>query len=404
MKIPNYIGFFLLGSIILYGGYYSATHNIDFQTYYRVGEQILRHDFNLYPQELHALGEVKTGLYFRYAPITALLFVPFALFNMQTAAFLFYLLKIAALYYIIKLVLRSIGDAGSPFVKICAVAFVTAGGFLIEEFRSGNIHFLTFFLIVLALYLIEKGRTTLPAFLLGLSIAIKITPLLFLFYFAIKRKFKLCLQTMSCLALLFLAPAIFVGFKTNTLLVQQWASSAMEQKEAPSNHSLKGVLFKYFNENDIDSTKHGRINLANFSRQNVTLAWYILALGLLAALTILAVKPNASPERQWLEYSLVFTAILMLSPHTNRLYFCTLFLPFAVLAALQFKHPNNPFTKIIHGALGLCFLTNTLAPLIMPGRNAALAYETHSPYFFSSLVLFCVLGFLILRFEGTKGT
>lgn len=398
MKASKNIGLILLGFVILYGGYYSATHTIDFPTYYRVGEQILRHDFNLYRQELHALGEAKTGIYYRYAPVVALLFVPFALFSMQTAAFLFYLLKISALYYTVKLILRSIGNENSPFAKVCSIAFIIAGGFLIEEFRSGNIHFLTFFLIVLALYLLEKGRTTLPAFLLGLSIAIKITPALFLLYFAVKRKFKLCFQILSSVILLFLAPALFIGFKANTVLIQQWANSAMEQKDAPMNHSLKGVLFKYLNENDIDGDKYKRVNLANFSRQNVNIAWYALSLCLLAALTILTIKPSAGPEIRWLEYCLVITAILLLSPHSTRLYFCTLFLPFCVLVALQLKYPSN----LTQSVLGLCFLTNTLAPLIMPGRNASLAYEAHSPYFFSTLILFFALSLLILRFEKKK--
>ena len=47
MKVLKNIGLILLGTVILYGGYYSAAHSIDFPTYYRVGEQILRHDFNL---------------------------------------------------------------------------------------------------------------------------------------------------------------------------------------------------------------------------------------------------------------------------------------------------------------------------------------------------------------------
>lgn len=402
MKDLNKIGLFFLGALIVYGGYYSAVHGIDFQTYHRVGQQILRHDFNLYPKELHALGEVKTGLYFRYAPITALLFVPFALFDMQTATFIFFLMKIAALYWIVTLVLRSIGTENTPFAKTCALAFVVGGGFLIEEFRSGNIHFLTFFLIVLSLYLVEKGRTTLPAFFLGLAITIKITPLLLVFYFGLKRKFKLCLQTLSCVALLLLAPSLLIGFKANTVLIQEWASSAMEQKEAPMNHSLKGILFKYLNENDIDDAKYGRINLVNLDRKTVQATWYVLALSILIAFTSVVCKPNAGLERRWLEYGLATTAILLLSPHSTRLYFSTLLLPFCVLVVLLLKYPGNQHAKIMKTMLGICFFVNTLTPLIMPGRKASLAYETHSPYFFASLALFFVLSYLILQFKKTE--
>jgi hypothetical protein len=199
-----------------------------------------------------------------------------------------------------------------------------------------------------------------------------------------------------------LAPALFLGFKANTVLIQDWASSALEQKDAPMNHSLKGVLFKYLNENNIDDAKYGRINLVNLDRKTVQATWYILALSLLLALAFIISKPNAGIERRWLEYGLTTTAVLMLSPHSTRLYFSTLILPFSVLVILLLKHPENPYAKTMKYILGACFFVNTLAPLILPGRQASLAYETHSPYFFACLMLFIVLSQLILQFEKSR--
>ncbi|MBI4388828.1 MAG: DUF2029 domain-containing protein [Nitrospinae bacterium] len=395
LKSAGLATLFLLTS---YFGYYSATHSVDFRTYYQVAERAFDPGFELYPEKFLQEGEAKTGLQFRYAPVSVLLFVPLAFFKFEVAAFLFFLLKIASLFGVTVIVREWMGIEKGSFAKTAAIALAVGAGYLVEEFRSGNVHFLIFFLIVAALYMIEKGREALPSFLLGLAAAVKITPLLFLFYFLVKRRFRICVYILLSLAVLFVAPSFFFGFHKNLDLIKNWGRSALLQVDAPVNHSLKGVLLKYLNENDIDPPKYPKVNFANLPKKTVMNLWLAAALSILFFFA-LAVGRNpegiANPDRSLLECSLATTAILLLSPHDNRLYFSTLILPFFTLAGLLIKYPDIRQRVLIQATLGINFLIGALLPLIMPGRQASLAYEAHSPYFFSTLLLFFVLNALI---------
>src|ERR1700741_2955020 len=117
----------------------SATRSVDFPIYHRVGQQILRGDYEFYPAGLYDGGAVESHG-FRYAPILAFLFVPFALLPLQAAALLFFLLKIAAFVYVGYLVADYLG-VRSRARTLMLLSVVCIGGYLGEEFRYGNFHF-----------------------------------------------------------------------------------------------------------------------------------------------------------------------------------------------------------------------------------------------------------------------
>jgi len=254
-------------------------------------------------------------------------------------------------------------------------------------------------LIVLAIYGIEKGRVVWPSFLLALAVALKITPLLFVFYFLVKKKFKVCAVVAVSLAVLFLLPALFVGFEKNAVLVKEWSMSAAQKSEASVNHSLKGVLFKYLNHNDIDGPKYPKTNVADFSRETVYALWLGLWLATMIFLAAIFARTSRHPDVVLLEHSLVIAGILILSPHSMRPYFSTLLLPSGILVILLIKYSQNIYRRLMQGVLVLSFLVSVLIPAVLPGQQASLMYEIHSPYFFATTILFFVLVFLIRNFE-----
>ena len=155
---------------------------MDFGVYHSIGKQLLQGSFDLYPKKLYTSTEPYNGMYYRYAPVTALLFAPFALFDLATAGFLFFLLKIAALFGVVLMISKITGVKSDRYLTVGLIAFFSVAGYIVEEWHVGNVHFLSFFLIVLAIYGIEKGRVLWPSFVLALTVALKITPLLFVFY------------------------------------------------------------------------------------------------------------------------------------------------------------------------------------------------------------------------------
>jgi hypothetical protein len=101
------------------------------------------------------------------------------------------------------------------------------------------------------------------------------------------------------------------------------------------------------------------------------------------------------PTRTLLEISLWTTALLLASPHTQRLWFTSLFLPFAVMLSMMLGSPDDPRRRWIRAAVGVSFLVGTLLPPLLPERAVALAYEVRSPYLFATGFVFAVLTWLL---------
>src|SRR5689334_17044892 len=69
---------------ILVFGVYCATHAVDVPVYHRAARLVLNGDYELYPAGIYSNAPVTVHA-FRYAPIVAFLFVPFALLPLQAA-------------------------------------------------------------------------------------------------------------------------------------------------------------------------------------------------------------------------------------------------------------------------------------------------------------------------------
>jgi alpha-1,2-mannosyltransferase len=350
---------------------YCAAHSIDFPVYYRAATQIIHGDYEIYPATVYDGGAVPPHG-FRYAPVFAFLFAPLALVPLDVAAFLFIALKGATIVYI--------GDVASRFLGVprratllIGISILLVAGYAVEEFRYGNFHFLCLALMVLAFESAEAGRVWLPASALALAIAAKLTPLLLLAHFAWRRRMAVCGATVVALLILLLAPALVVGFRENLHLLYGFVRYAMEKIDEGDNYSLRGVLLQ-----------------AGMSPESASLVWLAAAVtsGVVVA-TALWRRP-LNPKAQFFELSIVLTAMLLTSPHTQRRYFVWLYVPVLALVALLLNH-RAPHERLARGALAVTVLAGTILPLGFGGRQLALDYESFSPYFFATAFLFVVL-------------
>lgn len=382
------IGFGIL-AVVLFGAY-SATVKIDFTNYYAAGTQALRGDLDLYPAGVSEEGPLPSVHYFRAAPATAWLFVPFALLPFEAASFVLVVLKVVGLASIVGIVARRM-DVSHHRWEIGLGALVAAGGYILEEMRNGNVHLLVFSAIVWALYLVHQGRTVLPAILLAVSIALKVTPALFVVYLACTRRGKVALVTVGMFGALLLLPAIVVGADGNTVLLRGFVSSVARIADMPRNHSLRGAIDRYVTTRAPEAPDYPRVNLANLSEAATTALWLVLAAAV-GVLFIAAVRRRSqSPDADLLKDSLVVLAILILSTHTQRIYFSTLFFPYCVLIALLIKHPGHTHARSIRWVIGASVVLSTVAPIVLPGRRLSLAYEMRSPYLFVTLAVFALI-------------
>jgi hypothetical protein len=301
----------------------------------------------------------------------------------------------------VAIVLRLMALEDVRYGRVCLVAFLAAAGYILEDFRTGNIHFLFFFLVVAAIHLVDRRRTVLPSSLLALATAFKLTPILFVFYYGLRKRYALCLSTMAALIVLLLLPALFVGVEANNTLIAGYIKSLTNRFGESGNHALRGVLFRYLTENDFDAGRFPSVNVLNLPMNVVTVLWLALTACAFAGLTAGVVISARNRLSAALEYGLLTVGMLLLSPHTLRMYFSILFFPFCILTGLLMAYPAHPYRRLIKITLGASCAAGTVMPLILPGRRAALAYEALSPHFAVAVLACASLGVLWWR-TGTR--
>jgi hypothetical protein len=100
-----------------------------------------------------------------------------------------------------------------------------------------------------------------------------------------------------------------------------------------------------------------------------------------------------------LELSLVLTAIVLASPHTQRQHLTALYVPAVVMLGLLMTGASQAHRRLLLLSLGTTAAASTVLPLVFGGRQLALAYEAWSPYFAATLVMFGVLVVLAARLK-----
>jgi len=372
----------------------ASLHSIDFPVYHRAARQIIAGNYELYPEEAYG-GQPHPSQGFRYAPAIAFLFLPFGFLPLKLSAFVFYALKLVALWWVGATIARRAGSPESA-QRAFAIAFVVVGGYLAEELRFGNAHFFCIWLMVLAWDRVESGRVLVPAAALAVAIATKLTPLALLAYFALRRRWAVCAATLAMLGLLVVLPAVPMGWAGNVRQLRAFETYALEKVDEGDNYSLRGALFRYLTPGHAD-VSHVEANVADLSPTAINALWaaglLILGLSALAAFW----REDDDGIVRLLEVSIVLTGIVLASPHTQRRYFVTLFVPVVTLLTLLPRARSDGERRLLLAGIFATALPATILPLVFGGRRLALIYEAGSPYFFGALGLFAVLVVLTLR-------
>jgi len=258
------VGLAVLFVLLVLLGREASIHSVDFPVYHRAARQVITGGYEFYPVEAYG-GTPGRSQGFRYLPAIAFLFVPFGWLPLEAAAFAFFALQIAAVWYIGVTVVRHAGLSEGRW-QVCLIAFLIVGGYIVEDWRFGNVHVLIIALMVFAYDRAEAGSVLLPAVALAVAIAIKLTPVALLAYLAFKRRGAVCLVTAAILALLVVAPAAVMGPAANARELRAYATYAAEKvDEDDDNYALRGVLVRYLTP-DHEGLAHIEASVADLPR------------------------------------------------------------------------------------------------------------------------------------------
>jgi hypothetical protein len=309
------------------------TRSVDFLVYYHTARVLVDGHGVLYGPQ----SGIGWPQYFRYPPLFLIVFLPFALLPLKTAAFLWLALKCAVLYFLLRALAIRVNFPQKGWWWLIPVCL--CGGFIVQEFRFGNAQFLIFALVASALWNLRQ-RPVFSAFMLALAVSLKVWPLFFLPYVAARRHLRAAAFSAAFIIGLTLLPSAYFGWRGNVALLRQWSAgewgtgSLGKQAWFPSQ-SLGGVLQRYLTTMDFSGWPDPNYPHTNFVAMDpriVRSAWIVLtALGYAGLLLLARAKPS-TPDS--LADALAFSLLPLLQPFAYRAEMVVLLWPAMLVGAL----------------------------------------------------------------------
>lgn len=416
-----------LAGLIALAGLVFTRNLIDFPVYYAAGRSLLGGRTDLYTPDF-ALGRVMD---YRYPPVFLLAFWPLWLLPYKVAAYLWYLFGAAEIAGGVLLVRRAVGVANEQKSLWLVIFFATAPYF-ITILHYGNAHLLAICLLFAACYFVQTKKPIVGGLALALAISIKLTPAIFLPYFALRKQWRLLATVVMFLIGINLVPAFYFGFGKNSELLKDWFDHVVVNQEfhetnGPINLSLKGQLRRYFSTVDYEQRVDGdvrypAVNLVSLPLPQIDLVW--MSITILVCLFIFGLivfardklrrrkgeeRANAQGDRDAeyaesgrnrfkeiypLEIALLICLMLLAEPLTSKIYFIALLWPVASLAAFAFNQSSRQARRMRVLLIGIA-IVNSVLPLL-PGRSLQRLLLVLGVDFYVNLLVLLALVYVIL--------
>jgi hypothetical protein len=202
------------------------------------------------------------GLDVPYPPFFAVAYAPLSLLPLRVAKPLLFLVGLAALaalmWILNSLTQRSLPLSRERLFWVGSATLLVASRFILRDFADGGQNLVLLGLTWCAIYLWTLGRTLFAGASLGLAIALKCTPALFVLYFAWKRQWKFVGAALLFAAAFTLAPAFRqTSDFSYAAHMQQWLDTVVPGVTQPDpsigvlgpeelqNKSLRPTLARY---------------------------------------------------------------------------------------------------------------------------------------------------------------
>ncbi|MBX9627073.1 MAG: DUF2029 domain-containing protein [Gemmataceae bacterium] len=285
---------------------------------------------------------------------------------------------------------------------------------LLGDLSHGNVNIFILFLVAGCLEAYRRGWDVAAGLVLALAVACKVTPLLFVAYFAWKGAWRVVAAAAVGLVLwLVVVPGLAFGFDRNAELLTDWYKlmvrpSVVENRvtsEHP-NQSVPGVVYRLLTRSpsfvvypDNIPTPAEYHNLTDIGTD--TARWVVKGCLALFGLAVVLLCRTPRGERQgWrfaAECSLIVLGMLLFSERTWKHHAVTLLLPFAVLSYALFALPLTRRAKALLANVLVAVALLMNVPGLLPERAAdlAMAYGTYTAAF--GLLTAAVCGLLAQR-------
>jgi hypothetical protein len=327
------------------------------------------------PQVLQLRDGIDISERFEYPnpPIMAVLLEPLALLPPVAGALVWFALKVGMALLALWWAFRLVEAPDVPFPPLaCAAAVLLSLKPIIDDLNHGNVNLFILFLVMAALTAYRRGLDLVAGIVLGLAIACKITPALFVPYLLWKRSWRALIGVAAGLALFLwpgVVPSARLGAEHNQNQLRSWYRGMVQPFLAGkvtsehNNQSLPGLVarlathqpsFSTFVENAYTPTRYD--NRLELSAAQAKLLVQGCA-ALFALLIVWSCRTPTQPRQGWrlaAELSLVLLGMLLFSERTWKHHCVTFVLPFSTLCYyLAVCHPPRALRFYLLATLGL---------------------------------------------------
>ena len=348
-------------------------------------------------------------------PVMALVLWPFMSLPPMVGAMLWFYAKVGMAGCCFLWAFRLAADAGRPLPDGAKVLTLALGLHpVLGDLSHGNVNIFIAFLVVGTLDLFRRNRDVAAGLVLGLAIACKVTPALFVPYFIWKRAWKAVAASLVGLVLwLAIVPGVVFGMERNATLLNSWFDGMVRPflvdgkvTSEHANQSIPGVVFRLLTtepsviDYDEDDKPFGA-EFHNMTDIGTPAARWVIrgcqAAFVLAVVTLCWAPAHRPGGRQGVRFaaecSLIVIGMLLFSERTWKHHGVVLVVPFAMLAAfLTTRELSAGMRAYVTWTLGL-IAALTLGPSLLGGdaQDLALTYGSHLAAFLLLAAAACVV-------------
>ena len=348
---------------------------------------------------------------FSYPPAFAFLMAPFAALPMGGRVAVWYLISVAAtigcFWVSEKLVLKLLPGRWSQIelAWLRIVTVIVSLKFVLAVFEYQAYDTLAAFIIFLGLWAVVQNRTFASGALLALAAAIKATPLVFLPYLVVKRRFVAAAIFVAVFAGLWALPDLYHALKGayphyTENWIKQIVSPAIthEHTDAPFwkawmganilNHSFRGTVARMVAGTAAEV--HGQLIL------------YFLCAVFVGFVGLLLLRSSKRDDFVAVDGSILAIAMLMLSPMTSRYHYILLVLPYMTVIGLAARDRSLRVPATV--TMAIAFIMGTATSNDLAGHFLTEWSYRHNFLVISALVLLAFLAFVIVRDDVRQTT
>jgi len=357
-------------------------------------------------------------------PLMALVLYPLTLLPPLAGAMAWFLCKVIMAFIALVLAIRmAVGsNRRMPAIGVLVVGLVSLRP-LLGDLQHGNINILILFVVVLSLWAYRAGHDWLAGLGIALGTTFKVTPALFIPYFAWKRQWRVVGGALIGLVLFLLViPGVVLGMRHNARLLRSWVQLMVEPyvvrgevETRQVNQSLPGVLYRLTTDSpgiEFEDDIVTRVNLVRLSKRQAWWLLRVLIIGILAWLAFVCRTPTTD-RRDWrlvAEFSLILLAMLFLSERSWKHHYVSVCVPVAVVTAQWLLRTRSRRTRrLLAASLAAVFVlmaltSPELAAWLGPGGYGHKYMQAGGAFFWSGVVLFCTVSALLLQARDAADT